>query len=50
MTLPKDDAAWSKQDFRRWRDDFSYLGYVVALYIQASGAQGQDAVPGLERS
>lgn len=35
LTLPKDDKVWEKEDFVRWKRDFCYLGYVVALYIRA---------------
>ena len=36
LTLDKDSSAWKLEDFLRWRRDFCYLGYVVALYVRAA--------------
>ncbi|CAE8631014.1 unnamed protein product, partial [Polarella glacialis] len=47
LSLRADDAAWQREDFVRWRRDFCYLGYVVALYVQAS-AHHEDATTALE--
>eukprot|EP00435_Cladocopium_sp_Y103_P055912 s200_g18.t1 len=35
LSLANDHSSWKKEDFMRWKRDFCYLGYVVALYIRA---------------
>ena len=36
LTLDASSSAWQREDFLRWRRDFCYLGYVVALYVRAA--------------
>ena len=50
LTLDKDSPAWFQEDFLRWRRDFCYLGYVVALYVRAASRLSRLDQTGDERS
>ena len=41
LTLPHDSPAWRQEDFLRWRRDFCYLGYAVALYVRSASRIGR---------
>ena len=46
LTLASNDPAWQREDFARWRRDFCYLGYVVALYLRAGSRAKQMKLTG----